>query len=185
MIKLKKKKIIILSKKNNLKLCRLYNLKMCSKNYLNWLNDKNTNKFLEIRFKKNELKNIKLDIIKWFNSNNNLLMGIYTKISTNNYEHVGNIRAEINENHMFASIGIIIGETKYRNKKIATNAIKLFYKYLSEKLKIRRVCAAIMNINTHSIKAFKKAGFKIEAEFKKKRIYNQKRCNEFLLTKLN
>ena len=185
MIKLKKKKIIITSNKNNLKLCRLYSIKMCSKNYLNWLNDNNTNKFLETRFKKNNLNNIKSNIIKCYNSNDNLLMGIYIKVNSNKHEHVGNIKVRINENHMFGEIGIIIGETKYRNKKIAINSIKLFDKYLSKNLKIKRVSAAIMKQNIYSIRAFKRAGFKIEAEFKKKRIYNGKRHNEFLLVKLN
>ena len=103
-MKLKKKKITIIDINNKIILRRLHNYNMCSSNYINWLKDDTINKFLEVRFNKITKENIKSNIRKCFNSDDNLLMGIYSRFTNRKYEHVGNIKVKINVNHLHGEI---------------------------------------------------------------------------------
>ena len=59
MIKLKKKYIKVIDGHKRIILKRLYDYKKCSPNYVNWLSDKVVNKYLEVRFRKISIKEIK------------------------------------------------------------------------------------------------------------------------------
>lgn len=183
MINLKKKYIKVIDRRKRIILKRLYDYKKCSPNYVNWLSDNVVNKYLEVRFRKISIKEIKKNIKESFNSDINLLMGIYFKTGDLKYEHVGNIKAQINKTHLRGEIGIMIGETKYFNQRIASTAIKIFSQYLFEKLKLQKLSAGAYIQNIYSIKAFKSAGFKIEAKLKKNRIFIGRRCDEIILSK--
>lgn len=184
MIKLKKKNIKVIDRQKKIILKRLYDYKKCSPNYVNWLSDKVVNKYLEVRFRKISIKEIKKNIKESFNSDNNLLMGIYFKTENLEYEHVGNIKAQINITHLHGDISIIIGEKKYFNQRIASTAIKIFSKYLFEKLKLQKLSAGAYQKNVYSLKAFKSAGYKFEARLIKNRIFKNKRCDEVKVYKL-
>jgi ribosomal-protein-alanine N-acetyltransferase len=185
MINLKKKKIKIFSEDKKISLRRLFDIKYCSNNYQKWLSDEQINRFLEVRFKKISKKEIKENIKESFNSNNQLLMGIYltngVRMATH---HVGNIKAQINLNHLNADISIIIGENNF-NRKIGSKSIKIFSEYLFNKLKLQKLSAGAYEQNIYSLKAFKSVGFKFGARLVKNRIFNGKRCDEIYVYKLN
>lgn len=184
MIKLKRKKIKVIDSHKRIILNRLYDYEKCSPNYVKWLSDKVVNKFLEVRFRKISIKEIKNSIKESFNSDNILLMGIYFKSDQFKYYHVGNIKAQINKIHLHGDISIMIGEKLFFNKKIASTAIKIFSKYLFEKLKLQKLSAGAYEQNVYSLKAFKSAGFKFEARLIKNRIFRNKRYDEVKVYKL-
>ena len=184
MINLKKKKIKIFSKDKKISLQRLFDFKYCSNNYQKWLSDEQINRFLEVRFKKISKKEIKENIKRSFNSNNQLLMGIYLRKGVKTATHIGNIKAQININHLNADISIVIGEKNNFNKKIGSKSIKIFSEYLFNKLNLQKLSAGAYEQNIYSLKAFKAVGFKFGARLIKNRIFNGKRCDEIYVYKL-
>lgn len=154
---------IIISDDLSLKSLNKHNI---SSKYSDWLNDKDLNKYTEIRFDNFNQDNALKYVQSCNESKNTLLMGIFL-----NDEHIGNIKADINFHHLFAGIGIIIGENRNCGKSIGTRSIKALSDYLFEYIKIFKINAGIYKNNIPSIKAFKRAGFDIEYT-KKKHVIN-------------
>ncbi len=113
-------------------------------------------------------------------------MGIYLRSKSKKkvYEHVGNVKADINDKHLNAEISVIIGESKFHNQGISSKSIYLFSNYLFKKLKIQKLYATVYEKNIYSVKTFQSAGYKITNILKKHRIYKNKRCDEIILSKM-
>jgi len=89
---------------------------------------------------------------------------------------------EISKNHK-ARIGYWLGK-EYRNKGIGTKAIKTITNYGFKKYNLKRITANVVTFNKPSLKALKKAGFKLEGILKKNRYKNKKYYNDFLYAKI-
>lgn len=156
------KKFLIMGK-------RIYLRKIISsdanKKYVSWMNDRRVNRFLESRFKKWSIRDLKSYIKMIDKSGDNLFLAIILK---NGDKHIGNIKIGlINRIHRNAEIGIIIGEQDCWGNGYATEAIKLVAGYCFDSLKLHRLTAGAYKNNLGSIKAFGKAGFSIEGLKKK------------------
>lgn len=66
---------------------------------------------------------------------------------------------DINFNLAEASIGILIGDKKYRNKGFGAEAIQLLEKYALKNLGIKRIRSFINKENWKSMKLFRKVGY--------------------------
>lgn len=66
---------------------------------------------------------------------------------------------DINFIHEEASIGILIGDKKFRNKGYGIESIQLLEKYAFKNLAIKRIRSFINKENWKSIKLFKKVGY--------------------------
>lgn len=151
-----------------------------SPDYLNWVNDKSVNKYLEIRHKKQTKKNLEefIDLCK--NSKEIKLFGIFLKENKN---HIGNIKIQItNHIHKRAEVGLLIGDKRAWGKGYGTEAIKLITQYAKKKLNLKKLYAGCYEENIGSKKAFLKAGWEIEG-FQKSfwKINSKKRSGEILL----
>jgi [ribosomal protein S5]-alanine N-acetyltransferase len=134
-------------------------------NYLKWLNDRTVNQYLESRFTRWTGPKIREYIKKYSGDPGNLLLAVILKDSG---EHIGNIKiGPINRIHKSAEIGIIIGEKNCWGKGFASEAIRLITDYAFNTLKLHKLTAGAYAENLGSVKAFKKAGFKIEGLRKK------------------
>ena len=134
--------------------------------YASWLNDPQTNKYLET--KKATVQSLKQYIRQKNNSRECILRGIFLE-----GEHIGNIKLEpIDFKQQTAILGILLGEKQYRGMGIATQIIKHITK-LAANWNIKTITAGVYKDNKASLKAFKKAGYKISKETK----------NAFWLTK--
>ena len=81
---------------NNKILLKSLNKKNYSKEYPNWLNDYQINRFLEVRFNKQNKKKVENYITKCNKNNNCLLLGIFIQKNI----HIGNIKLDsINFDH--------------------------------------------------------------------------------------
>jgi RimJ/RimL family protein N-acetyltransferase len=173
---------MILKKKfntNNLILKHL-NSKNFNKNYLNWLTDKVTNKFLECRFQKYSLGDIKDFILKSNKRDNCILLGIFYKKKK---IHIGNIKIDnINKFHSKAEIGILIGEKKYWGMGLATEAIVAVTRLCFDRLNINNLFAGCYENNKGSYKAFIKAGWKKNCTIKNYWMYKNKQINDIILS---
>lgn len=129
--------------------------------YLSWLNDKETNQFLETRHRKQTEE----DIFRYINTLRSQegceLFGIYMKKSR---EHVGNISiVSFNVNNQGnASYGILVGDKKALIFGLGAEATLLLVEYLFRDPRIRRVHGGIIAKNTKGWKAVEAAGFKRE-----------------------
>ncbi|WP_457918961.1 GNAT family N-acetyltransferase [Candidatus Lokiarchaeum ossiferum] len=85
-----------------------------------------------------------------------------------------------------AELGTFIGEQDYWGKGLGTEMIILLTKYAFQELNLRKLKAGIFSPNLGSQKAFKKAGYHVEATLKKEvyvdgeyvDIYNHVKYNE-------
>jgi len=147
--------------------------------YLSWLNDPEVNQFLETRFTPQTIEGIEEYVNQVSYDKSTFFFAIFYK-KTN--EHIGNIKlGPINWIHKFAEISLFIGEKKYWNKRLATEAIKIISSFAFRKLNLHKLTAGAYANNLGSIKAFKNADFHEEAAFKKQYIFNGQYVNRVCL----
>lgn len=135
----------------------------CQDYYLNWLNDKEVNQYLETRWNSQSIETIK-DFVTSVNesSHSYLFAIIYNK-------HIGNIKiGPIHPIYKYADISYFIGEKTAWGKGIASRAINLVTDFAFTKLNLNRVEAGAFEQNIGSQKALLKNGFKQEALYRKK-----------------
>ena len=128
--------------------------------YASWLNDPETNKFLESKHLGNFHEENLMQFVNTCNKAKDVILwGIYDLSG----QHIGNIKAgPINVHHKYAEIGILLGEKSVWGCGISTEAIGLASNYLFEKLSIKKIIAGAYENNKASIRAFQKNGFEIE-----------------------
>jgi len=132
----------------------------CTEKYCSWLNDPKINRYLEIRWKKQSLEDIRKFVIANNESPENYLFAIIER-KTNT--HIGNLKlGPINFNHLFSDLSYFIGEPACWGKGYASEAIKLIEKAAFDVLKIYKIEASIYASNIASKKALINAGFKLE-----------------------
>ena len=132
--------------------------------YVNWLNDKEINQYLESRFVLATKENVKKFIEQTIGSGNNYFFAICENDSA---QHIGNIKlGPINNHHKRADIGILIGEKSFWGKGAGSEAISLITRYAFDVLGLRKVNAGCYSNNLGSEKAFLKCGFVREGLFK-------------------
>ena len=132
-----------------------------SKNYIEWLNNREVTKYTDQSFYKHTYKSISNYVSKITISKNDYLYGIYILDKKKSY-HVGNIKiGNINKIHKNAVISYLIGEQKYWGKGIATKAVKQIIQ-VAKKRKLRKLIAGSNTKNIASIKVLKNCGFKKE-----------------------
>lgn len=140
--------------------------------YVDWLNDVETNKFLESRHIKHDLKSVRLFVEDMIKDDCNFLFGIFCK-KTN--KHVGNIKlGPINYRYKTAEVGLIIGNKDYWGLGFATQAIKDVCLFAQKVLGVNKVEAGCYASNLASKKIFLKCGFEIEGVLKEHFSINDK-----------
>ncbi len=152
-----------------------------SSKYLEWLNDPEINRFLEIRHSPPKSTEELCEYIESIKSSpDNIIFGIFLEIDG---RHIGNIKlGPINKLHKRADIGILFGERGEWGKGYATEAIKLISHFAFEELSLLRLTAGCYEENVGSLRAFQKAGFILEATLPNHwKLENGKSTSEHLL----
>jgi len=160
---------VIILKKLNLK-------KDISKEYQNWLNDFEVQRYTEQKYKKHSLADVRNFVREKNKSKNEFLYGIFLKKNNLN-THIGNIKlGPINFTHKSAQISYFIGEKELWGNGYTTLAIKEIIK-IAKKKGVKKLKAGLYEPNIGSEKVLIKNGFKIEGKFKSEIIYKGKRFN--------
>ena len=158
-----------------------------SKNYLEWMNDKNINEFTEQKLLKQNKKRIIEFIKEKKKSKKEFLYGIFLRLDKSLHIkpiHVGNIKlGPINYYHKNSFISYFVGDKNFWGMNIATLAIQKVLIIAKKKFKLKKVSACTYKINIGSMKVLKKNGFSLEANFKKHLIYKNKRVDEVYYSK--
>ncbi|MBI5223484.1 GNAT family N-acetyltransferase [Candidatus Micrarchaeota archaeon] len=152
--------------------------------YVEWLNDKTINQYLEVRFAGPHTKESTIEFVKnMYEDPDNHLFAIMLK---NGDRHIGNIKVgPVNKHHNFAEVGILIGERGVWGKGYGTAAITMATQYAFEKLNIHKLIAGFYEPNIGSRKAFEKAGYKIEGNVKQKFLHNGTYVDDLICGKIN
>lgn len=149
--------------------------------YCAWLNDPDTNRYLESRF-----INWNIEMLENYfheKEKSEIMLAIIDK---NTEIHIGNIKiSSIDLIHKRAELGILIGNKDYWGKGVATEAIKLVTNYCFSTLKLHKVTAGAYAENKASIKAFLNNDFIIEGERHEHFISQSKWTSAILLGKIN
>lgn len=152
--------------------------------YVNWLNDKEINQYLESRFVLATTENVKKFIENIIQTTDTFFFAIIDKITN---EHIGNIKlGPVNTYHKRGDIGLLIGNKKYWGKGIGTEAIALISDFAFNNLNLDKIMAGCYANNIGSFKAFIKCGFVEEGLFKHHCISaTGEKVDVFMLAKYN
>jgi len=137
-----------------------------SQRYVDWLNDPEVNRFLDIRGISQNMEMVKNYVLSHQGAINRLLLGIFDSSSK---LHIGNVTfSSIDLINNAAYIGIAIGDKVYWGKGYATEALLLAINLAFHKLKLHRLEAGVSIKNLPSQKLFEKVGFKKEGILKER-----------------
>lgn len=147
--------------------------------YCKWMNNPKVNQYLESRFQKWTVRNLKGYVREIKNNPDYLFLAIIEKKES---KHIGNVKiGPINKVHRFAEIGIIIGEESFWGKGFASEAIRLVIDYSFNVLNLHKLTAGAYENNIASIKAFEKAGFSEEGRRRNYYLYKDEYVDSVLL----
>lgn len=156
-------------------------LEHLSNDYVEWLNDKEVNKYLETgndynldKLEKFLAKVEKKDIYFW---------AIHLKV---NNIHIGNIKIDpINHKHGLGEYGILIGRKSEWGKGYAKEASLTILEYCFKIIGLRKITLGVVEENIAAYKLYKNMDFVIEGIYKKHGFYNNKYCNIIRMAKFN
>lgn len=141
---------------------RMVELSDCNQNYLDWLNDKEVNQYLETRWSEQSIDSIKDFVNSIRESSHSYLFAIIF-----NNKHIGNIKiGPIHPIYKHADISYFIGDKSSWGKGNAAEAISLVVKFAFEVLNLNKLQAGAFEQNIGSQKALLKSGFKQEGVFR-------------------
>jgi len=144
-----------------------------SKKYIEWLNDKEVNQYLETRFQVQNNQSC-LEFVKRMQEDaNEELFAIYTN---NNNEHIGNCKlGAINKFHHTAEISFFIGSKSFWGAGYATEVVSHVVQYGFENLGLEKITAGCYESNKGSKKVLIKAGFEVEGFRKEQVVFGSQR----------
>lgn len=164
--------------------CRNISISDVNETYVNWLNDKNVNMFLETRWSVQNIDKIKEFVSDTIKSTHSILFAI---TMGKDRIHIGNIKiGPINEYYHHADISYFIGEKKFWGQGIAARAIKLVSTYAFHELGLHKIKAGVFDENIGSVKALQKSGFSEEACLREELIspISGEYCNHLIFSKI-
>ena len=129
--------------------------------YRAWLSDADVLRYLEVRHGPDRLATLERFIDEANAHPSTLLLGI---ILSADRRHIGNIKlGPIDFDHRRGDIGIMLGDTSVWGRGYATEAISLLSEHAFGPLGLHKVAAGFYAGNAASVRAFEKAGFRLEA----------------------
>ncbi len=148
--------------------------------YLSWLNDPETNQFLEIRYRKQTIE----DIYNYINGLRSIKgCEIFAVFSRKNSIHIGNVAIthfNVN-NHGTAIYGAMIGDPRARMLGLGAEAEALIVEFFFSNPEIRKVKAGAYEENIKSWQLLESLGFKREAVLRKEAVMvSSKICDSYL-----
>jgi len=135
-----------------------------------WMKDPETIQFLESRFKKPSIEDLKQYVKANIADPDTYLFAICEKKNT---RHIGNIKlGPINRIHRRASIGIVIGEKTLFGRGFGTESIRLVVAFSFNDLNLHKLTAGCYAPNRAAEMAFANNGFIREGLRRKHSLYH-------------
>jgi [ribosomal protein S5]-alanine N-acetyltransferase len=152
-----------------------------SYDYVDWLNDKDVNRYLESGndYTLNKLRNFLIEVEKKMI----LFWAIHIKSDDT---HIGNIKIDpIDNKHGSGEYGILLGKKSEWGKGYAKEASITIIKYCFEQVGLKKITLGVIEDNIAAVGLYKKIGFLQEARLKKHGLYNYKYCDMLRMALFN
>lgn len=134
-----------------------------SKDYLNWLNDKEVFEYMVSQGGYTE-ENLK-EYLKSVEGQEDLMFWAIIVKETN--KHIGNVKIDqVYWDHGFAEYGIMIGDKTSWGKGYAREASQCAIDYSFREKKLRKINLGVVMNNVAAFKLYEKMGFSIEGRLK-------------------
>lgn len=129
-------------------------------NYLSWLRDKNTRRFIVAAKDTSDSSSLRDYIEQKSGRPDILFLGIFL---AEDGRHVGNLKYEpIDAEEGYAVMGIMVGDPDWRGKGVATEVLNASVLWLANHRGIGEFVLDVKRENVAAIRAYEKAGFRIE-----------------------
>jgi RimJ/RimL family protein N-acetyltransferase len=152
--------------------------KHISLDYLSWLNNPETNIFLEA--KGDYTLEMLRSYIEEHYAREVYFWAVHLKDSN---KHIGNIKIDpISIKTNSGEYGILMGDTLYWGKGLAKEASLRIVKYCFEELKLAKITLGVIQDNTKAVTLYEKMGFSIDEIKNDVGIYNNKLCNSLRMS---
>ena len=126
--------------------------------YIGWINDPATNRFLESRHEY-QTEALCRSHIRKSAKNGDVFWGIFDNKS---HKHIGNIKlSNINVRYRRAVLSLVVGKSQFRGVGLGTTAIGLVTEFGFKKLGLHKIEAGVYETNTPSLRAFRKNDYNI------------------------
>lgn len=146
--------------------------------YVEWLNDPETNRYMEFRF----TVWTREKLIKYMSERRAETEYFFAICMRDDNIHIGNIKlGSIDRDHLRADIGLMIGDKSYRGRGLGAEAVRLVTEFAFTHIKLQKLTAGAYIDNVASIKAFEKCGFSREGCLKAHACSDGKRTDVILL----
>ena len=140
-------------------------LEDCDSTYLSWLNDEETNQFLESCFVVNTIPTLKKFVSAQIHDPTSLFLAIRIK-DTN--KHIGNIKiAKIHSYHKTGEYGIMMGDKTEVGKGYAKEASIAIINHAFNALNLQKINLGVISENKVAVKLYENLGFKVEGVLRK------------------
>jgi RimJ/RimL family protein N-acetyltransferase len=127
-------------------------------NYLSWLKDPVAKKHIAAARRTQNLQKLRAYILKFSRRKDCLFLRILEK---RNGRHIGNLKyCPIDRVGGSAVMGILIGEPRWRGRRVAQEVIAASAACLRRQLGIRKIYLGVAEENFPAIRAYRKAGFR-------------------------
>lgn len=137
-------------------------LKYVNDNYISWFKNDKVKEY--INFNPKNLEELKKDVKTKIEDKNSLFLAIFTKSK----KHIGNILIHnIDKKNYSANLGILIGNKKFRNKKVGSETLKYLTNWLNKFLNIKKIYLGVSKNNKQAIRLYLKVGFEVYLKKKK------------------
>ena len=155
----------------------------CNNAYISWMNDYETNYYMETRWNEQTLETIIDFVNSVAKSQDSYLFAIIDQSSST---HIGNIKlGPINQKYKNAEISYFIGDTKFRGMGYAQEAVELVCEYGFTVLQLHRIQAGVIDGNTRSEKVLVANGFLLEGRLRHKFIRDGVYLDHLIYGRLN
>ena len=136
-----------------------------SDNYLAWMNDKETTKFIQKAKENMSIDDLYSFVNKMIHSEEDYFFAILLK---KDLQHVGNVRlGPIDFNLMKSGFGIMIGDKNFHRCGIGTEVMGLIKDFSFNYLQLKRLCFPAVKSYSAAMSLYSKAGFKCLGDMEK------------------
>lgn len=131
-----------------------------SARYLGWLSDDQSRRFIQSARVDYDIQMLSAYVMEKIHKPDTMFLGIFERTSD---AHIGNLKFEpVDKVERYAVLGILIGDPKWRGKRVAEEVIKASADWLKRSFGIREIILGVARENQAAIRAYARIGFREE-----------------------
>lgn len=146
-------------------LLKPFSKEFVSRDYLNWMNDTETTKFIQKAKNNTSIDELYSFANEMINSEKDYFFAIVLK---KNLLHIGNVRlGPIDFNLMKSNFGIMIGNKEFRGSGVGVEVLELIKDFSFNYLKLEQLIFPVVEAYTAAMRLYEKTGFTLNNKVKK------------------